>query len=155
MGMDVYGRSPVSECGKYFRNNIWWWHPLWEYCERLAADLIPPDNLGHTNDGWGLGARASRKLADRLRAVLDSGETETYAQQYAEFQAALPDEPCSVCGATGKRAAPPNAGPGDIPCNGCGGTGHTQNFARNYPFSAENVREFEAFLRDCGGFKIC
>lgn len=51
MGMDVIGQSPVSERGEYFRNNVWWWHPLWEYCERLAPDLIPSDNLGHYNDG--------------------------------------------------------------------------------------------------------
>jgi len=30
-----------------------------------------------------------------------------------------------------------------------------QNFARNYSFSVENMREFEAFLHDCGGFNIC
>lgn len=155
MGMDVFGKSPRSEQGQYFRNNVWWWHPLWEYCERLAPDLIPSNNLGHSNDGWGLGARASRALADRLREALDAGETETYSQQYAKFLAALPDKLCEICGGTGKRVEPPNIGPGDLPCNGCDGTGHTQNFARNYPFSVENVREFEAFLRECGGFKIC
>lgn len=25
MGMDVYGKEPTSETGKYFRNNVWWW----------------------------------------------------------------------------------------------------------------------------------
>ena len=31
MGMDVYGRRPKSERGEYFRNNIWWWHPLADF----------------------------------------------------------------------------------------------------------------------------
>lgn len=53
MGMDVFGQSPISERGEYFRNSVWWWHPLWEYCERLAPDLIPHDNPGHYNDEIG------------------------------------------------------------------------------------------------------
>lgn len=154
MGMDVFGKSPISERGRYFRNNVWWWHPLWDYCESIAPDIIPQSNLGHSNDGWGLGSRAARKLADRLAAALASGETEQYAQSYAAFLKALPDEPCTICGGTGKRAEPPHTGPGPLPCNGCNGSGRTPHFDTHYPFSVENVREFEAFLRDCGGFEI-
>lgn len=150
MGMDVYGRSPVSERGRYFRNNVWWWHPLWDYCESIAPDIIPLNNLGHSNDGWGLSNRAARKLA----AALAAGETAQYAQCYAAYLEALPDEPCTICGATGKRAEPPHTGPGPMTCNGCDGTGRRPNFETHYPFSVGNVREFEAFLRDCGGFKI-
>ena len=154
MGMDVFGKSPTSERGKYFRNNVWWWHPLWDYCERLAPDIIPSDNLGHSNDGWGLSNRAALKLADRLATALASGATEQYAQCYVAYLESLPDEPCTVCGATGKRAAPPAIGPGTQPCNCCNGSGHTPSFEKPYPFSVENVREFEAFLRECGGFNI-
>lgn len=154
MGMDVFGKSPVSERGEYFRNNMWWWHPLWEYCERLAPDLIPEDNLGHYNDGWGLDGPRSLALADRLATALAAGAVEQYAQDYASFLTALPDEPCSICAGTGRRAGSPHAGSGTHPCNGCEGTGRRPNFATHYPFSAENVREFEAFLRDCGGFEI-
>lgn len=151
MGMDVFGQSPVSERGEYFRNNVWWWHPLWEYCERLAPDLIPSDNSGHYNDGWGLDGPTSLELASRLAAALQSGQVEQYAQDYARFLAAFPDEPCSICSGTGKRTAEHT---GTLPCNGCEGSGHRPHFARHYPFSAENAREFAAFLSDCGGFSI-
>ncbi len=153
MGMDVLGQAPFSERGEYFRNNVWWWHPLWEYCERLAPDLIPSDNLGHYNDGWGLDGPASLELANRLAAALQSGQVEQYAQDYAGFLAALPDEPCTTCAGTGKRAGP-HTDARTLPCNGCEGTGRRPHFATHYPFSAENVREFEVFLRDCGGFSI-
>ncbi|MBB4730513.1 hypothetical protein [Xanthomonas arboricola] len=155
MGMDVYGKAPVSEKGEYFRNNIWWWHPLWRYCEHLAPDLIPENNLGHSNDGWGLNRRKSQALADRLAAALDSGETEQHAQAYKAYLDSLPPEPCRICGGTGHRAPPPETGPGSLSCNGCNGQGSVPNFSTHYPFSVENVREFEAFLRDCGGFRIC
>lgn len=155
MGMDVYGKAPVSERGQYFRNNVWWWRPLWNYCETLAPDLIPADNLGHFNDGWGLDKRGARKLASRLAEALVSGETQRYAERYQAEIAALPLEPCDICGATGHRAEPPQVGPGPRLCNGCNGSGKVRNFATHYPFTVENVREFEAFLRDCGGFGIC
>lgn len=155
MGMDVIGRSPISETGRYFRNNVWWWRPLWQYCELVAPDVIPKGNLGHSNDGWGLGHRASVALAARLDSAIREGHTAAYEQARQEYLASLPLTPCDICGATGKRATPPAIGPGELPCNGCGGTGSQPNFETNYPFSVENVRKFAAFLRDCGGFRIC
>lgn len=82
MGMDVFGNSPISERGEYFRNNIWWWHPLWEYCESVAPDIIPASNLGHFNEGWGLGREAALALADRLAQTIESGETQQFEQQF-------------------------------------------------------------------------
>ncbi|MBV2205702.1 MAG: hypothetical protein KUL87_09795 [Pseudomonas sp.] len=97
---------------------------------------------------------ASLELANRLAAALQSGLVEQYAQDYAGFLAALPDEPCTICAGTGKRAEPPHTGAGTLPCNGCESSGRKPHFATHYPFSAENVREFEAFLRDCREFNI-
>ncbi|NIF54862.1 hypothetical protein [Burkholderia sp. Ax-1724] len=155
MGMDVIGRSPVSSTGEYFRNNVWWWHPLWQYCERIAPDIIPRNNLGHSNDGWGLGHQASVALAARLDSAIRKGHTTAYARARETHLASLPAESCSICGGSGMRAEPPAIGPGTLTCNGCNGMGHRPNFETNYPFSVENVREFIAFLRDCGGFRIC
>jgi len=49
-------------------------------------------------------------------------------------------------------------GPGDmktgVKCNACRGEGFTRPFAAHYPFTVENVRNFVAFLRECGGFQI-
>ena len=41
MGMDVIGLKPTSKEGEYFRNNVWWWGPLADYCMEVA-----PDNYG-------------------------------------------------------------------------------------------------------------
>lgn len=154
MGMDVFGKAPTSDEGEYFRNNVWWWHPLWSYCEDIASDLIPKGNLGHSNDGWGLDAKGAIALADRLTKALETGATDQFAAAYMAQLDSLPLQPCDVCGATGKRAAPPRRGPGLLPCNACRGEGRVPDFQTNYPFSAENVRKFEAFLRACGGFEI-
>jgi len=155
MGMDVYGRKPKSKTGEYFRNNVWWWRPLWNYCVQAAPDLISKDNGGHSNDGWGLNCTRSLALSKRLTELLDSGEVKKYEVEYIKMLEEIPLEDCTVCGGTGKRQPPPNIGPGDMECNGCKGKGKREALDVEYPFSEENVKEFRNFLLDCGGFKIC
>jgi len=156
MGMDVYGKKPSSETGKYFRNNCWWWRPLWDYCCEVAPELIDAQlaKAGHYNDGKGLNAARSVKLAARLQEEIDAGRTEQYARERAATLEAMPSESCEICGGTGKRAVPPKTGPGKQPCNGCEASGWRRPWDTSYPFDVDNVREFIAFLRDCGGFKI-
>jgi len=155
MGMDVYGKKAKSGVGEYFRNNVWWWHSLWEYCEKIAPDIIPKDNCGHSNDGWGLSCNGSLLLSERLTSLLESGKVKKYEEKYTKELSELPDEQCTICGGTGYRLPPPNVGPGNIKCNGCEGKGKVKNYRASYPFSEKNVEVFRDFLRDCGGFKIC
>lgn len=166
MGMDVYGKEPSSEVGSYFRNNVWWWRPLWNYCEHLAPELIPEDNLGHSNDGWGLDAEGARALAEKLREELDSGRCQAYAECYQRHHDALPSEPCELCHGTGIRSDaiglahgfPERLNPHTQKkgwCNGCDGLGTVRPWATRYPFSVENVAEFITFLAASGGFEIC
>lgn len=165
MGMDVYGKAPVSKAGAYFRNNIWWWRPLWTYCQWLAPELIPEDNLGHFNDGWGLDEEGARALAKLLREELNSGRCQAFAESYKRDLEALPREPCDLCNGTGIRRDElgleqgfperlnPHTGKKGW-CNGCNGKGDKPPFALNYPFTAENVARFAAFLEASGGFEI-
>jgi len=154
MGMDVYGKRPRSEAGKYFRANVWGWCPLWDYCCLVAPELTDKVKYGHSNDGDGLRAVDSRKLAKILQDELASGRTALAEMSYKESLDALPDEECDVCGGTGKRAEPPNVGPGKIKCNGCNGCGKRRPFAVHYDFETNFVKEFAEFLQDCGGFEI-
>ena len=65
MGMDVYGRAPEKEWGEYFRSNVWWWRPLWDYTtqidrfysEQKDANRLISEELhksGHINESDGL-----------------------------------------------------------------------------------------------------
>ena len=112
MGMDVFGKAPRSDKGEYFRNSVWWWHPLWCYCEEVVPDIAGQVECGHSNDGDGLDAAAAAELARRLQAEIDSGATARYAAERQGALEALPDEECSICGGTGNRQEPPNTGPG-------------------------------------------
>lgn len=92
MGMDVHGKAPTSEIGAYFRNNIWWWHPLWDYCAEIAPDLIDGElyQAGHTNGGAGLDAKGAAALAMRLKGAVVEGHTERHAGKLASIR--LSDE---------------------------------------------------------------
>ena len=153
MGMDVSGNQPTAEVGEYFRNNVWWWHPLWEYVLHVVpwvGDKVPH---GHYNDGQGLDADGCAALAVALTGELESGATTRYEVDYMSGLNAMPDEECDLCNGTGTRK---NCG--DMGwcngCNGCEGRGKVRPSATWYPFSAENVARFRDFVAACGGFEI-
>lgn len=173
MGMDVYGNKPKTDKGEYFRNNVWWWHPLWDYAISVGGEVIDVETAdhGHYNSGAGLGARASAKLGKLLLAEIESGRTADYEQKYNKYLADLPLEECRYCEGTGIRtdevgienhmntreldeATAIALGRTHGTCNGCNGEGKHSSFNTNYPFSVDNVREFAEFLVDCGGFRI-
>ena len=171
MGMDVYGKNATSEKGGYFRNNVWWWRPLWDYCLELHGDICSKVEHGHSNDGDGLDAYDASLLGDRLLSDVATGVTAEYEKRYNQAIADLPRTDCDLCGATGirtdkigvemgmptKELAPEVAivvGRTHGYCNACNGEGQTLPWSANYPFSVENVRQFGEFLVDSGGFAI-
>ena len=170
MGMDVYGKGATSEKGEYFRNNVWSWRPLWNYCVELAPELCLNVD-GDTNGGDGLDAEGAEGLAVILYNELVSGRTADYEKKYKAQIAALPRSVCVYCAGTGIRSdevgqnmSMPTAvlspaiqiitGRTHGWCNGCAGEGQVDHFSSNYPFDEANVREFAEFLSDCGGFNI-
>jgi hypothetical protein len=159
MGMDVCGRKPTSERGKYFRNSVWWWHPLATYCTMIAPEICAPCKHWHSNDGDGLDAAGALALAEALQKEINANRTDAFARRYASELEMMPDEPCYICAGTGMRKPVPHRGAcelkeGGIKCNGCQGTGYVRAWARNYPFLTDNVANFIAFLRESGGFVI-
>jgi hypothetical protein len=172
MGMDVYGTAPKSETGEYFRNNVWWWHPLWDYCLELHGDITGAVEHGHSNDADGLDADAAHELGMRLLADLESGVTAEYERAWNEHIASLPMHKCKWCEGTGIRTddvgvengMPTRELEAEISivvgrthgyCNSCRGYGKVEHLSASYSFNTDNVREFAKFLVDCGGFEIC
>ena len=72
--------------GHYFRNNCWWWRPLWNYCYAIADDIISEavwDN-GHSNSGAGLNAEDAERLGKRLLNHIDTVECIKYQAEYQQ-----------------------------------------------------------------------
>ena len=94
MGMDVYGLKPKTVVGEYFRNNIWSWHPLWDYCCFVDNTLVEKVPMAHSNDGDGLNAVDSRQLGFKLIETIESGLAASYILTYDEHVKSLQKEPC-------------------------------------------------------------
>lgn len=173
MGMDVYGKKPSSEKGSYFRANVWYWHPLWGCCEELYPTLAGKVKHGHDNSGDGLNSPDSVALSNLLKRDIESGVIQKYIKDYHEYLDSLPLEDCRYCDSTGKRAwnaehpavsqelkDDPSTEINEnleyvIKCNACSGSGKLKNFQTHYPMDLDLMKEFQEFLQDCGGFKIC
>ena len=157
MGMDVFGKAPVSTEGEYFRNSVWWWHPLAEYITDSHPDLAAACTLWHTNDGDGLDAADAVALADALTADLDSGAVALYEAERNVQIASLPRETCRLCAGTGTRSDDIGIEMGFTArrwCNGCDGKGTVQDDRRMYQVALQDVQEFADFVRASGGFEI-
>lgn len=91
-----------------------------------------------------------------LEARLADGTIKNLIAERDAYLAALPDEVCSLCHGQGKRSdelAITN-GWDKQPCNACEGTGKQRPRETLYPQDEDNIREFAAFLKACGGFSI-
>lgn len=156
MGMDVYGINPSDENGEYFRNNVWYWRPLWDYCLDKYPAIAGKVKYGHSNDGDGLNAEDSYKLGLLLNQDLQSGIVKKYEQDYKNYVDNLPKDTCHICKGTKMFFYEDIDGNDqERECNNCDEEGLTQNDLHHYPFSENNVKEFAQFCIHSGGFKIC
>ena len=146
MGMDVYGKKPRNETGHYFRNNIWWWHPLAEYIQVVAPEIALKCDAWHTNDGNGLDAEDAIALAERLEEEIAKGSCEKYMITRQEYLDQLPEVECTFCQGETKSDQPE--------CSWCKGTGMQKDAQAYYFFDVDNVKRFAEFLKESGGFEI-
>lgn len=154
MGMDVYGKNPRSEAGKYFRASMWSWPQIWGYCTEIAPEYTSQVKYGWSNDGDGLPSGMAAQLGVKLQAHIATGHCERTIEAMQAKYRATPDEECTICGGTGKRAQPPICGPGELPCNGCNSQGKHRPHRGNVYIDLDHMQEFATFLRECGGFEI-
>jgi hypothetical protein len=171
VGMDVFGVAPTTTTGEYFRNNVWWWRGLWQYCCQVAPDLTA-DVAGQSNDGEGLNAADAVQLATVLREEIASGRCAEFAAEFARWKASFDREPCTWCDgsgirtdAVGREQGMPTRVLDDATavllgrstgwCNGCSGEGLKDDWRLLYHFSVDNVAEFAEFAENSGGFRIC
>lgn len=155
MGFDLSGIKPRKHVGEYFRNNVWWWRPLWMYISSNCVDILSKEDVvnGNWNNGKIISKIKSEKIAKRLRISVENGNTKKYEKKYINQINNLPDVECASCKGTGKQHVYhiPNS---SKKCNSCDGAGKRRPFECSYPFSEENVKDFIEFAENSGGFII-
>lgn len=120
--------------GIYFRNNVWWWRPLWAYICDECDDILNEEDMeeGQSNSGHIISEEKSIAIADRLDNLIDSGAVK---KEEVEHMAMI------------EQARDDNEG------KKCSDKGY--QWVANYPFDEQNVRDFSKFCRESGGFEIC
>ena len=140
-----------ANCGVYFRNNVWWWRPLWNYCWTICEDLLTEEEwqAGTVNDGHEYDENVCLEMARLLQAEIDDGSCQKYKESYDEYRGSLPKEKCFRCNGNN------HGNNKKKECEQCDKTGERENFNASYPFHVDNVQNFVNFLKECGGMTIC
>lgn len=140
MGMDVYGKAPKSEEGKYFRASIWTWPGV---LEAIASTKVLPDDLVEQmsyNSGAGPDDALAVTLADALEKACEGLNDEhiyiTDDSHYASVgTAGMGSGLLTTLG-----QAFPDA--------------KVQTTESAYSTPVWKVREFAKFARESGGFEV-
>ena len=69
--------------GIYFRNNVWWWRPLWDYVYDVCPDILRDRfHVGHGNCGTEFTDKEAKKIAAKLFEEIRCNDTEAYQRLY-------------------------------------------------------------------------
>ena len=161
---NAYEKWEKENPGVYFRNNVWWWRPLWMYVCASCEDILTEEDMskGTWNDGHKISKTKSKKIAARLRKMLKNLEVKMYAvHAEEERQEAVQhnkevQEKIDALNEEVKQFGS-DLVPKDYPEPYKTRWDKLQEWKKweaNYPFSVDNVREFEIFCEQSGGFSI-
>ena len=153
MGMDVYGKHPSCEDGKYYRASIWSWRVI-HAIVGLANQRVPIitnelyDSMSY-NDGAGLEDQTScNELADCLEELIK----DPYVLRKYEFVVGSDiNGDILISFKVNKKFAIDSKNifvkEGDkIPID---------DLRSPYYISIGDINDFIKFLRSCGGFQVC
>lgn len=164
---DIKEQYEQDNPGIYFRNNVWWWRPLWDYVCIACSDIITKEEHreGHSNSGRRISKTKSKKIAARLRKLVKDGTVKEAEIVNAEMRgeairhntkidARLEQLRLDMIKMTGDKNIAPKDYPNKYRKQWANIYGESKGIA-DYPFSEENVIRFISFCDDSGGFEIC
>ena len=153
--------------GSYFRNNVWWWRPLWMFISMQCDDILTEEDLaeGGSNSGHKICKTKAKRVASRIRRLDKEGVIESFQKTHDERRAratkhnnrimkkkdALNEVVKEYCGV--KSIAPMDYPPAFS--DKWEELQEQEKWEGHYPFNADNVREFGEFCDNSGGFEIC
>ena len=130
---DEQDKYQEDNCGVYFRNNCWWWRPLWNFICENCDDILSEEQMesGNYNDGVEITDKQAKTIGERIEKLDKSGVLLEYEVSYeaARLEAEKNNE--------GKKSSDDG-----------------YNWASSYPYNADNVRQFGKFATQSGGFEI-
>ena len=134
--------------GVYFRNNVWWWRPLWDFVCLQCNDFMTDEQKegGAYNDGKLIDQETAAKIGTKLEILLKNGTVKRWEKRITTINEEIKEKyttygvPKSSSGTRGLSHMP---------------ILEDERFSANYPFSQDNVENFAKFCLESGGFEIC
>jgi len=160
---DVY---ETDNPGAYFRNNVWFWRPLWNFVVEACEDYMTVDEIdgGYSNSGHQIEKETAIYIAKKLSEKLADGTVDTLEREWElkrakaeahnkEVRAEM-DKISKECKSKhGNDLVPANY---PEPYNTQWQKAYAkENWDASYPFSKENIKDFATFCMQSGGFQIC
>tara|TARA_R100001163_G_C5053616_1_gene190174 strand:+ start:1102 stop:1566 length:465 start_codon:yes stop_codon:yes gene_type:complete len=84
----------VENPGHYFRNNVWWWRPLWEFVCISCGDFMTEDDFqaGQHNDGYEIDEETAEQIVERLTFLLKVGGVKKFEEERQAHLETLPED---------------------------------------------------------------
>ena len=156
--------------GEYFRANVWFWRPIWNFVCEVCPDILTEEDYekGHYNDNHLIEEDRARDIAKRLRQKMDLARDrqkkyEADAPNKEKFNQMLEDTATFLYEKISKPKTPLITCPGDMKIH------DPENYKRweklthydnlkfdemSYPIDADSIEEFANFAEHSGGFRI-
>ena len=152
--------------GDYFRNNVWWWRPLWNFVCESCADFLTDNDMGKgdSNSGYKISKTKANKISKRLFEKIANGSVDELERYHSLRMAKARAHNKEVREELDRIGDECKAEHGDdlVPANypepyktQWDETYAKEDWAASYPFNAENVKSFAEFCQQSGGFQIC
>jgi hypothetical protein len=158
MGFDLIGRYPVSEEGSYFRMNQFMWPPFVDLLHDICArDILRKCRLWYSSDEDGLDEKHALALAKDLQNRIEDGSVEKALERtrydFASYQTRAKRRGGRYArDARGNLAAIESA---RAEAQRRAGASKNVTEYSDIPITRKHAEQFVAFLKDCGGFRIC
>jgi|TARA_R100000482_G_C5128183_1_gene150069 hypothetical protein len=164
--MDKYEKEVP---GHYFRNNWWYWRPMWGYACGLGIEhgviTQEVEEWGNENSGKEVNGKTAKKWGELILWDIAEGNPREYEEEYMrEYKLAQEhnnniDKALEILRELVRaETGDPDIVPNDYPeehAKSWQELWNKRNHQGSYPFSEENLKEFAQFMIESGGFQIC
>lgn len=152
--------------GIYFRSNVWWWRPIWQYVSLFCDDFLNVKDMeaGEYNDGKEICKTKALKIASRFNRTNKDGTMDAWVKIHTdEYEKAkkhnkkiqkqldkISKECCIACDDD-------TLVPADFPepfKTKWNAKYAEKNWNGSYPTSKDALLDFSKFCKESGGFDI-
>ena len=83
-----------ENCGTYFRNNVWWWRPLWNFVSSTCESILTENDIkgGSYNDGHAISKTKADRIARRLFKLIRNRDVKSYESGYKKHLDSLHED---------------------------------------------------------------